>query len=98
MLRITVELWPGGDHTRAETVASMDLWNDLSGTTRLGNYEASAILEASPWNKQGEKRGGKVTGHDRSLPVWSLVVKMLHSMGYGSAVVHNRGRGWKGQL
>lgn len=83
MLRITVELWPRGDHTKAETIAVMDLWNTGEGSLTQGNYEGSATTEPSPWNPNPERRGGRVTGHLRGNSVWNLIAKMLHQMGYG---------------
>lgn len=83
MLRITIELWPRGDSSRAQTIAFMDLYNTGKGSLSKGNYEGHAVTEPSPWNPNQEKRGGQVIEHHRDAPLWTLVAKMLHSMGYG---------------
>lgn len=84
MLRITIELWPRGDRTKAETIATMDLWNDGTGTVEEGNYLGQAVTYPSPW-RPIERRGGLVVRHKRSDPLWDLVAKMLHSMRYDHA-------------
>jgi hypothetical protein len=84
MLKIIIELHPFGNASKKEIIAEMDLWNDVSGSPQLGNYQAKSTIFPSPWNPDPEKRGGKVVGHPRSAPVWNLVAKMLHQMGYGA--------------
>jgi len=41
MIRITVQLLPKGDATRARTLGSMDIVNDATGSEDLGNYDPS---------------------------------------------------------
>ena len=38
MLKINIDLHPGGDSSRARTLATLKIANDLTGTPDLGNY------------------------------------------------------------
>lgn len=38
MIRITCELWPGGDHTRKRLLGHVSITNDGTGTRERGNY------------------------------------------------------------
>lgn len=82
MLRIIIELHPFGDSRRKTEIATMDLWNTGKCPGPVAEYEAASIIEPSPWNDNPELRGGKVVGHQRNLPVWTLVAKMLKELGY----------------
>lgn len=83
MLRITVELWPYGDESRASTIATMNLWNNGTGTREFGNYEAQATILPSAFGPI-ESRGGKIVGYDRKKPVWNLISLMLKELGYAT--------------
>ena len=38
MIRITCELWPGGDEKRKSLLGEMSIINDCTGTRERGNY------------------------------------------------------------
>lgn len=48
MIRVTIQLLPKGDVTRARTLGSMDIVNDATGTEDLGNYDATLHAEYTP--------------------------------------------------
>lgn len=83
MLRVTIELIPGGymDHPRRAVIGVMDIYNDGTGTQSTGNYGGRVFAKGS---KRVIRDQGKVTNYPRlRKPVWCLVVQMLKSMGYG---------------
>jgi hypothetical protein len=75
MIRVTISLLPGGDETRAETLGTVDIINDLSGNPVLGNYR---ILRR---DERGlVKARGNVAGHARSsgwLPLLGHALDVL---------------------
>lgn len=89
MLKIIIELHPFGRAENKTTIAEMALWNTGDGDRDMGNYQGQAEIGDSPWNRK-EIRGGRVLNHPRSAPVWNLVAKMLHQMGYGHTVTYNK--------
>jgi hypothetical protein len=76
MLRITVEIWPGGDETRARKVAIANVAN-VSDLADVSDYAVSVteghnpITNTPPWSQRG-----RVFQHDRRTSVWSLVAKV----------------------
>jgi hypothetical protein len=76
MLRITVELVPGGREHAKRVLATADVVN-VSALADVSDYavevETSGRLE--PWQPGWERRG-MVSGHDRSSSVWALVAKV----------------------
>ena len=92
MLVIRVELHPFGDSSQIREIARMALWNDGTGSPRLGNFKgktvdgdlqndqmlATAIYRA----EKGVGREAVVLEHLRKSHVWVLVAKMLAAMGY----------------
>jgi hypothetical protein len=76
MLRITVEIWPSGDETRARKVAIANVAN-LSDLADVSDYAVSVteghnpITNTPPWSQRG--RGFQ---HDRRTSVWALVAKV----------------------
>ena len=76
MLRITVEIWPGGDKTRACAVAIANVAN-VSDLADVSDYAVSVteghnpITNTPPWSQHG-----RVFQHDRRTSVWSLVAKV----------------------
>ena len=76
MLRITVEIWPGGDETRACAVAIANVAN-LSDLADVSDYAVSVteghnpVTNTPPWSQRGY-----VFQHDRRTSVWALVAKV----------------------
>jgi hypothetical protein len=76
MLRVTIELWPGGFRSQARVIATADIAN-ISELADLSDYAVSAtegqnpIAKTHPWSGQGE-----VLQHDRKASVWGLVAKV----------------------
>lgn len=79
MIRITVELIPKGDETRKRTLATMEIANDATGTTEVGNYTGTLHAEYTP--KDGRK-GRVMNFNRRRQSVWSLVGAFLKLWGH----------------
>lgn len=79
MLRVTVQLIPHGDESRARTLGVMEIANDGTGTTESGSYDG--VLHAEYTGASG--RAGRVTGFNRKAQsVWSLVGAFLKLWGH----------------
>lgn len=79
MIRVTVELIPKGDESRARKLATMEIANDATGTTEVGNYRGTLHAEYTP--KEG--RHGRVLGfHRKRQSVWSLIGAFLKQLGH----------------
>jgi len=77
MLRVIVQLVPGGDESRVRTIAEMVLANDGAGDQGVTcAYEG--WIGPEPWTKD-QARYGKVKKHDRRQSVWVLVAKMIEA-------------------
>ena len=76
MLRITVEIWPGGDKTRASAIAIANVAN-LSDLADVSDYAVSVseghnpVTNNPPWSLRG-----RIVQHDRKASVWALVAKV----------------------
>jgi hypothetical protein len=76
MLRITVEVCPGGNESRAFTVAKAELGN-LSDLADVSDYAVAMTEGDNPiagtkaWRHQD-----RIVGHPRTASVWSLVAKV----------------------
>jgi hypothetical protein len=80
MLRIIVELFPGGSPTGRRTLALMDIAN--VSMLDVSDYVVATKDAASPWRAACERKA-KVTGHRRDQPVWSLVAKAAAAVSEG---------------
>ena len=74
MLVVTIEKWPHGDSSRAESVGRIDIINDQKGTHEWGNYEA--IIQT--------RDADEIRGHVVRIPrtnnarsVWWLLWRVL---------------------
>jgi hypothetical protein len=75
MLRVTVELVPGGDDRRARPIAIMTIAN-VSNLADISDYEFRTADAPNPLAKTADRqRQGVVQRHDRRQNVWSLVGK-----------------------
>ena len=76
MLRVTVELWPGGDETRARSLAVANVAN-VSHLADVSDYAVSVsegynpLTGTRPWSQRGH-----VFQHDRKTSVWALIAKV----------------------
>lgn len=76
MLRVTVEIWPGGDKTRARSLAIANVAN-LSDLANVSDYAVSVsegynpVTNTPPWSQRGQ-----IYEHDRRTSVWALVAKV----------------------
>lgn len=85
MLVVRVEMWPHGDETRKETIATGIIINDgTSDSAKLGNYN-SAFTHGDwdphklyEYSAADQIRLGAVKNHFRlQESVWSLVAKCI---------------------
>jgi hypothetical protein len=76
VLRITVEIWPGGDKTRARAVAIANVAN-VSDLADVSDYAVSVteghnpVTKAPAWSQRGH-----LFQHDRRASVWALIAKV----------------------
>jgi len=78
MLRVTVEIWPGGDKTCARTLAIANIAN-VSDLADVSDYAASITEGHNPFtNTPPWSRRGHVLQHDRKNSVWALVAKVAN--------------------
>jgi hypothetical protein len=75
MIRVAVELVPGGDETRAQAIAEMTIAN-VSNLADISDYavrahEGTNAVAGTP----ARDTTGTVKHHDRRQTVWSLVAK-----------------------
>ena len=76
MLRVTVEIWPGGDKTRARAVAIANVAN-VSDLANVSDYAVSVsegynpVTNTPPWSQRGQ-----IYEHDRRTSVWALIAKV----------------------
>jgi hypothetical protein len=78
MLRVTVEIWPGGDKTRACPIAIASIAN-VSDLADVSDYAVNvteghnAVTNTPAWSLRGN-----VFQHDRRTSVWALVAKVAN--------------------
>lgn len=79
MIRVTVQLIPKGDETRARTLGTMEIANDGTGDIETGHYKGT--LHAEYTGATG--RTGQVVDFHRQLQsVWSLIGAFLKLWGH----------------
>jgi hypothetical protein len=73
LLRVTVEIWPSGDKTRARAVAIANVANlaDVSDYAVSVTEGHNPVTNTPPWSQHGS-----VFQHDRRTSVWALVAKV----------------------
>jgi hypothetical protein len=75
MLRVIIELVPGGFTPLRRTIASMRIGN-LSDLADISNYQIEAMESANPLtSKPACSATCTVVAHDRRQSVWSLIAK-----------------------
>lgn len=76
MLRITVEIVPHGDESRARRIASAEIAN-LSDRGSVSDYSIKASEEFNPVTGElAQAWTGKIEQHDRRASVWALIAKV----------------------
>ena len=79
MIRVTIQLLPKGDESRARTLGTLEIANDATGTPELGNYDGT--LHAEYTGPGGRK--ARVEGFRRQKQsVWTLVGAFLKRTGH----------------
>lgn len=77
MIRVTVELIPKGDESKARILGTMEITNDATGSDGLGNYNGTLKAEYI------DRRKGHVREfRRREQSVWSLVGAFLKLWGH----------------
>jgi hypothetical protein len=76
MLRVTIEIWPGGDRARAHAIAIADVIN-ISELSEVSDY---AVSDAEQYNPIAQTPAwsceGNIIKHTRRTSVWALVAKV----------------------
>ena len=84
MMRVTVEIWPGGDSKRARRMAVIDIAN-LSGLAPVSDYSVEAVVNPGQPDEAAVK--SRVDGHVRADGWAALVQKVMPPL-----VAHVRSR------
>jgi len=80
MLRVIVELHPGGVSELKRTLATMRIAN-LSNLAAISDYHVTAIEGANPLTGEPSlERVFKVMAHDRRQSVWKLIGSAIREM------------------
>jgi hypothetical protein len=75
LIRVTIEIWPGGCKARAHEVARMDIAN-ISELAPISDYAIWASSGAHrPSGKPAFEARGIIEGHRRKDSIWALVAK-----------------------
>lgn len=75
MIRVTVELLPGGDAGRARHLGTAYIANDGTGTETTGSYSVMLSRRGMPWSIW---KRGRVQGFPRKrLLAWDLLYRAL---------------------
>lgn len=80
MIRVTIELFPMGDETKRREIGKMDIFNDASGSAKIGNYGVRLYKTAEFSEKNAGKlwRRGEVLGFPRlKLGPYDLLYRAL---------------------
>jgi hypothetical protein len=79
MLRITIQIVPKGDESKARTLATMEIANDGTGDLQVGHYTGTLHAE---YTKPEGRRGRVINFNRRKQSVWSLVGAFLKLWGH----------------
>lgn len=77
MIVVYVEMWPGGDGSRAQPLGSLAIANE-SNLSLLSNY--SFEIDEAPNPALGIEqlqRKGVITGHNQNQSVWKLIRRAI---------------------
>ena len=74
MIRVTIEMIPGGDSSKAYTLHKGVIANDATGTPTKGNYDFVLSMRGGP----GVYKSGRVKGFARKQEgAWKLLYLVL---------------------
>ena len=76
MLKVTVEVWPGGSKEQRYTIGTAYICNDGTGHDRVGNYEATITGCPSEDGRQSTDTV-YVQDFDRTQGAWELLTEIL---------------------
>jgi len=71
VIRVTVELLPGGDERRPQKIGEMKIWNQAATLPAASRY-------GFRYNSNGETVTGDDVAHRRSLNVFRLIQSVLN--------------------
>lgn len=75
MIKITVEMCPGGDETKSRHLGTAKIWNDATGNISKGNYRFWFSRRGQPKSVWKE---GRIEGFPRKrLLMWDLLFRCL---------------------
>ena len=75
MLKVVIEIIPGGVRELRRTIASMSIGN-VSNLADISDYQIDAAESMNPLTgTSGRSATCKVVGHDRRSSVWALIAK-----------------------
>lgn len=87
MLRVTVELVPGGAEAFRQIIGSMIIGN-VAGLAKVSDYVVNVKESANPLTGAGPQDiEFIVQGHDRQQSVWALIKRAITEM---EAITRNR--------
>lgn len=79
MIRVTIEILPGGNESRKRTLGTLEIANDGTGDQEIGRY--NAVLHAEYTGPEG-RQGRVVEFYRHRQSVWSLVGAFLKLWGH----------------
>jgi hypothetical protein len=78
MIRITVDMCPHGDESKARPLGIMKIWNDVTGTREKGNYGFRISKCGNAINQTWKE--GEIKGFPRlRRNVWYLLFRALQN-------------------
>jgi hypothetical protein len=75
MIVVSIELWPGGDHSNPKLLSAGAIINDGTGSQTLGNYDAAFEVKG-----QGVKYTARIENHYRGTGVLELLKKVVNAL------------------
>jgi hypothetical protein len=97
MIVVKVEMWPGGDESRAQEFARATITNQVKTTVqsagKFGDYAVrlSAGIQGRPECMKRTRKAGTVTGFDRvRRGIWDLLFLALRNTVGNRNVYHGR--------
>lgn len=84
MVVVKIELWPGGDSSRAREIGRVNIANDMTRDQDRGNYNCALSHAGSYYGKPGAWKTSRVTNHLRRLSPYHLVYQALKNALYPS--------------
>jgi len=79
MVVVKIELWPGGDPSKARPLGEMRISNDGTGTEERGNYDVELAHAGKYYGRPGNWKTGRAMGYLRTLSPYHLVQLALNA-------------------